>query len=156
MVDHESKPPWDPDFGPPPTDEELAESERLRQALDEPRSAHPGAELARALRNAVDPRPIDELSHRRLLDRALPKKSRRIEIAVLFAAAAAFLVAAFAFGTQRPSATAAAALVGPHTTQGLFSEPFPREGKTSARVDAIALSRGRDLRQNKWTKWGLK
>ena len=153
MVDDSNKPPWDDDLGPPPTEEELVESERLRQALEEPRSAHPDAELARALRHAVDPRPLDELSHRRLLDAALPKKPQRVQIAMLFAAAAALLVGAFALGNQRPASTAA--LVSPHTTQGLFSAPFPREGQTSARIDAIALSRGRDLRQNMWTRWGL-
>lgn len=153
MVDDPNK--WDESLGPPPTEEELAESERLRQALDDPRSQHRDAELARALRNVVDPRPLDELSHRRILDRALPKRPQRVEIAALFAVAAAFLFAAFAL-SPRKEAAPMAALVRPHTTQALFTEPFPREGQTSARIDAIALSRGRELRQNKWTRWGLK
>ncbi|MBI2391315.1 MAG: hypothetical protein HYV09_17125 [Deltaproteobacteria bacterium] len=160
MVDDPNKPPWD-DVEPPPTEEELAESERLRQALEEPRSAHPDAELARALRHAVDPRPLDELSHRRILDRFAPKR-RRFEIGVVLAAAAAVLVAFVALQPRREVSTQTrreaptAALIKPHTTQALFAEPFPREGETSKRVDAIALSRGRDLRNNRWAKWGVK
>lgn len=155
MVDDSNKPPWDESLGPPPTEEELAESERLRQALEDSRSSHRDAELARALRNAVDPRPLDELSHRRILDRVVPRQSRFATVTVIFAAAAVFLVAVFALQGRKADAPAAA-LIQPHTTQALFSEPFPREGQTSARIDAIATSRGRDLRQNKWAKWGLK
>jgi hypothetical protein len=153
MVDDPNE--WDESLGPPPTEQERAESERLRRALEDPRASHPGAELARALRAAVDPRPIDELSHRRILDRAVPKKARRVEVAMLFAAAAALVIGAVALGSRKHEAPGLA-LVKPHTTQGLFTEPFPREGKTSARVDAIALSRGRELRQNRWARWGLR
>lgn len=152
MVDDPNKPPWD-DLEPPPTEEELAESERLRQALEEPRSTHRDAELARALRHAIDPRPLDELSHRRILDRFVPRR-RRFEIGVVLAAAAAVLVAFVALQPRREASSAA--MIKPHTTQALFAEPFPREGETSKRVDAIALSRGRDLRNNRWAKWGVK
>src|SRR5262245_41237567 len=41
----------------PPSEQELVESERLRQAL-EGRADHPQAELARALRAAASPPPI--------------------------------------------------------------------------------------------------
>lgn len=152
MVDDPKE--WDESLGPPPTEEELAESERLRQALEDPRASHRDAELARALRNAVDPRPIDELSHRRILDRFAPRGSR-VPITVVFAAAAAILVAVFGLSSPKKQAPVAE-LIRPHTTQALFTEPFPREGQTSARIDAIATSRGRELRSNKWSKWGLK
>jgi hypothetical protein len=143
----------DPDA--PPTEEELIESERLRQALEDGTSTHPDAELARALRHAIDPRPLDELTHRRILDRAVPRRQwyRRPEIFVGFAAAAAIVIAATSL--QRPTAPAAS-LVTPHTTQALFNEPFAREGETSKRMDAIVASRNRDLRANRYARWGVK
>lgn len=49
--------PDDPDA--PPTEEEIAESARLRDALADPSAAHPDAELARSLRAAFAPDAID-------------------------------------------------------------------------------------------------
>lgn len=149
----ERHPDWENDPDAPATEEELKESERLRRELDDKSSSHPDAELARALHLAVAPRPIDELSHRRILDRAVPRRVAAPAILVAFAAAAAVVVAAVSMNKPAP---ARAALVQPHTTQALFSEPFKREGDTSKRVDAILASRSRDLRANRYARWGVK
>lgn len=147
----ERHPHWETDPDAPPTDDELKESERLRRELEDKHSAHPDAQLARALHLAVAPRPIDELSHRRILDGTVPR--RYPVVLVSFAAAAA--VAIGAVSLQEP-APPRALLVQPHTTQALFAEPFKREGDTSKRVDAIVASRGRDLRANRYARWGVK
>lgn len=149
---------WNDEHEPPPTEEELAESERLRRELDADASTHPDVELARALRHAVDPRPLDELTHRRILDRAVPKHTyrwyQRTEVYIAFAAAAAVLIAVFSL--QKQSAPPSASLIRAHTTQPLFKDAFPREGDTSKRMDAIVASRNRDLRTNRYARWGVK
>jgi hypothetical protein len=144
---------WENDPDAPPTQDELKESERLRRELEDKHSTHPDAELARALHLAVNPRPLDQLSHRRILDRSVPK--RFPVVLVSFAAAAAALIAAISL-TSGKAEPPRAALVQPHTTQALFAEPFKREGDTSKRVDAIVASRGRDLRANRYARWGVK
>jgi hypothetical protein len=149
---------WNDEHEPPPTEEELAESARLRRGLELSDSKHPDVELARALRHAVDPRPLDELSHRRILDRTVPKHTyrwyQRTEVYIAFAAAAAVLIAVVSLRAQ--SAPPSAALVQPHSTQALFKDAFPREGDTSKRMDAIVASRNRDLRSNRYARWGVK
>lgn len=149
----ERHPDWENDPDAPPTDDELKESERLRRELDDKGSRYPDAELARALHLAVAPRPIDELSHRRVLDRAVPR--RYPVVLVSFAAAAAVVIAAVSMQNSA-APVPSAALVQPHTTQSLFAEPFKREGETSKRVDAIVASRVRELRQNRYARWGVK
>lgn len=145
---------WNDEHEPPPTEEELAESERLRRELEVKDSTHPDAQLARALHLAVHPRPLDQLSHRRILDRYVPRRTAAPYL-VAFAAAAAVLVAFFSLKTTQ-HAPPAAALVQPHTTQALFKDAFPREGDTSKRMDAIVASRTRDLRSNRYARWGVK
>ncbi|GAC1534472.1 MAG: hypothetical protein NVS3B10_28170 [Polyangiales bacterium] len=78
MVDDPRRPPAPPgpdgldDPDAPPSAEEIAESARLRDALESPASPHPDAALARALRGALGPPPsLDDDAHRALLDRAL-------------------------------------------------------------------------------------
>jgi hypothetical protein len=144
---------WNDELEPPPTQEELAESERLRRELENKDSAHPDAQLARALHLAVNPRPIDQLTHRRILDRVVPRRTAAPYF-VAFAAAAAVLIAFFSLRVQQPAPTAS--LVQPHTTQALFKDAFPREGDTSKRMDAIVASRTRDLRSNRYARWGVK
>jgi len=152
---------WNDEQEPPPTEEELVESERLRRELEVKDSTHPDAELARALHHAVDPRPLDELAHRRILDRVVPKRPwrwyQRSEVYIAFAAAAAVLIAFFSLRTQNGTQSAPpASLVEAHTTQALFKDAFPREGETSKRMDAIVASRNRDLRNNRYARWGVK
>jgi hypothetical protein len=150
---------WNDEQEPPPTEEELVESERLRRELEVKDSKHPDVELARALHHAVDPRPLDALTHRRILDRAVPKHSyrwyQRTEVYIAFAAAAAVLIAFFSLRTQS-APSSSAALVQVHSTQALFKDAFPKEGDTSKRMDAIVASRTRDLRSNRYARWGVK
>jgi hypothetical protein len=52
----------------PPSEEELAAGKRLRDALEDPSVADGDAELARSLRAAYAPLPLDEGEHARILD----------------------------------------------------------------------------------------
>lgn len=52
----------------PPTEEEVAASKRLREALEDPSLDDPDADLARSLRAAFDPTAIDEGVHAQMLD----------------------------------------------------------------------------------------
>jgi hypothetical protein len=145
-----------PDDEPPPTEEELTESARLREELEDPGSRHRDVELMRAMRMAANPKPIDQIAHKKMLDRVVPRPRAvwyPIGLALTAAAAVALLTI-----NLRPSMAPApeANLLRARTTSNMFDAPFPKEGDTSKRVDAIALARARDLRSNKWTKWGVK
>ncbi|HEY8078127.1 MAG TPA: hypothetical protein VIF62_28565 [Labilithrix sp.] len=63
------KPPMPPDE-PEPTDEEIAASQRLRDALDDPSIESADADLARSLHAAFAPEPIDEDENRELAEAA--------------------------------------------------------------------------------------
>ena len=52
----------------PPSEEELAASKRLRDALEDPSIEDPDADLARSLRAAFDPEPIDASAHAQMVD----------------------------------------------------------------------------------------
>jgi hypothetical protein len=142
------------------------------------------AALARALRLAVHPTPLAADEHRAILDRVLDdgvagarvshlqprlqsrlQSRRRATVTVLFgglAAAAAVLLALFALGPASKRADRAGAglrapsMIVPRSTEALFGAPFPREERTSARVDRIAEARARDLRQNRYARWGVR
>lgn len=147
----------------PPTPEEIVESERLREELEDPGSTHPDVLLARALRVAVAPRPIEVATHRKILDRALGEtRSRGVQVAwigAVFAAAAAIALALIPLrpmSDQSPTPDEyGASLVHVHSVDDLFAEPFPKEQLTSARIDRIAEARARDLRKNRFAKWGV-
>jgi hypothetical protein len=156
-----------PDPDAPPSEEELAEANKLRDALANPAGAHADAELARALSAAWSPRDLAPGDHRALLDRALAghaSRSRRARVVrISFGAGAlAALAAAFALVVgkghdareARPSA--AAAFVATRSTQPLFSEPFASTGGQTARVDRIAVARAADLRENEFARWGVR
>lgn len=147
-----------------PTPEEIAESERLRQELDDPGSTHPDVLLARSLRLAVAPKPIEAATHRKILDRVLgDTRARRVTrgalIAFAFAAAAAvsFAVIPLRHGDESnpDESSTSAALIKVHSVDDLFSEPYPKDQLASARIDRIAEARARDLRFNKFAKWGV-
>jgi hypothetical protein len=153
------------DDEPPPTEEELAAAEALREALEGRAPPDPDAELARALRLAVAPKPLDAVTHRRLLDRFAPRTSPLRSILVPFAGlAAAAAVALFVSNSQHrvPAVAPVALEAKPVTlqrsrpTSGLFDAQFPATGETSKRVDTIAVSRERDLRGNRFAKWGVR
>jgi hypothetical protein len=155
----------------PPTDEELVESERLRQAL-EGEGDHPDARLARALRVAAAPPPIAELTSERIVRSAIgPKRgserSRRGTVLVVsFGAASALLaIAASWFVFERPAidqgteyakrAVPLSELAVSRSTSAMFHEKFETTGTTD-RVDRIALERSRELRSNRYALWGVR
>jgi len=149
----------------PPSDEELAEAEKLRDALEDPASAHPDAELARALTAAWSPRDLAPREHRALVDRALVRRDqerhRRRVVRVSFGASAALALAACVAlvvwsGKRPPSESRTTALAVSRSTQPLFATTFAPVGGETARIDRIALAREADLRENEFAKWGVR
>ena len=154
----------DPDA--PPSAEELAASERLREALEDRSSSHADAELARSLKHAVAPRALEAATHRKILDRTVPSSRARTSVFYLAGALAAAAAIALLFNTvetTRDAPTAAmqseaasGSLTRVHSSDELFVAPFPKDQPTSERIDKIALSRARDLRANRYARWGVK
>lgn len=141
----------------PPTTEELAEAERLRDALERGDPAHADLALARALRSAARPEPLSELAHRAILTsvvapRAQPPVVRRfaapVTLVVAMAASLLLLIRTAPSPDDVPLAQA-------RSTEDLFREPF-RPGEASARIDRIALARSGDFRDNRFARWGVR
>jgi hypothetical protein len=168
-------PPDDPDA--PPSEEEVAASDALRRALEDPNIPNEAADLARAASLAHAPRPIDPKEHRRIVETALARKAPRggRVIRISFVAGAALAVAAsFALVSSLDNEKAAPRsaamesvpaipLVRARSTQPLFDEPFaathggpgaPSSG--SARIDRIAMARASDFRENEYSRWGAR
>ena len=149
----------------PATDEELAESARLRDALGQGAPHEAVATLA-VLRAAFEP--LSESLVNQAVHEALrsvpapgPKRQGNVVFAVFGAVSAALAAAAVLLlfvGTASQSApepSLAAGLAKPRSTAPLFSERFDTEG-TTARMDAIASARSRDLRDNRFASWGVR
>jgi hypothetical protein len=140
-------------------------------------------ELVQSIRAAVSPGSLSRERHRAILDRALGadvardprpalerrgrERAPRSKVAYLAlggAASVLALAAAIALvirsEERAPSMTAKAsaaprpALALARSTSDLFSESFPRSGKTTDRVDRIAYARAQDLRENRFARWG--
>jgi hypothetical protein len=154
----------DPDA--PPSEEERALAERLRDALADPSTRHGDADFARALAVAHTPREIDESEHRAIVERALvPSESARLTrrrgvvVRLTFGVAA---VAAMAAGVALvlrapPPASMPTELATTRSTQPLFgSDKFPTTGGESERIDRIAVARAGDLRDNRFARWGVR
>lgn len=145
-----------------PTEEELVESERLRQAL-EGQGSHPNADLARALALAAAPAPLPHPTADAIAQRALAAKAEKSNLVyVVFGSAAAALALAasillFVSGGHSPQSVARAArdLAQSRSTAPLFHEKFDA-ADTTARIDRIALARARDLRSNRYALWGVR
>lgn len=152
-----------------PSEEELIESGRLRDALEQG-TPDADANLLRALGAsfaAAPPEVSEEAAVERALEAALPQEparpARRSNVVyAVFGASGAVLAAAAAvalfIGTSRssaPPAAQASAYVEPHSTASLFAERF-ETGDTTARVDLIASVRSRDLRDNRYAAWGVR
>lgn len=160
----------DPDA--PPTEEEKIASERLRDALADPRIENADAELARALAQAHAPRELGKDEHDAIVRAALAKaKPRGRVIRITFGlattlalAAAAVLVLGRFDMAKSPAAdmsarASAPSLVPARSTQDLFDEPFAKplsKGAASARIDRIAMARAGDLRENRFAMWGVR
>ena len=163
-----------PDPDAPPTEEELVEALKLRDALASPAPAEGDAELARAVSAAWSPGNLSPDEHRALVDRALAghaARRRRSSVVVRASFGAGALVAlaagvALVMGNLSGSpqaaraagatGTAGTALVSTRSTQGLFPEPFAKAGGQTARVDRIAMARAADLRENEFARWGVR
>lgn len=158
----------------PASEAELAESARLRDALDRGTPHEQTATLA-ALRAAFEaPAPnepyidssvdqaVDGALHRAA---AFPQQKTKRQGNVIYAAfgaasavLAAAAVAMLFLGTasrSAPDAALASELAKPRSTAPLFNERF-ETGATTARMDAIASARGRDLRDNRYAAWGVR
>jgi hypothetical protein len=153
----------DPDS--PATDEELAESARLRDALDDPGRTNEDAELARAMSSAWSPRDLSAEVHRALVEKALfrhdTRRRRQRVIRVSFGASAVLALAAAVLlyvrsDRQPPETVHTTAMAVSRSTQALFRDPFAPSGGESARIDRIAMARAADLRDNEFAKWGVR
>ncbi len=150
----------------PATEDELVASERLRRAL-EGEGDDPDAELARALRHASAPKALDELSRERVLRKSLGGGARARRGAVIYvgfgAVAAIATLAAALLLFLKPALDHGGAgalardLALSRSTAALFKSPDDFDGPaTTSRVDRIASSRARELRQNRYAMWGVR
>jgi hypothetical protein len=164
----------------PASEEEIAESERLRRAL-EGDGQHPLSDLARALAAATRPAALGKSTAARLdaeltgepppdrateSERAPSSTARRgTVIYVMFGAAAATLALAASIALfvgplrKAPESGDVAArmqdLALSRSTAAMFQEKF-ETGETTARVDRIATARERELRSNRYALWGVR
>jgi hypothetical protein len=76
-------------------------------------------------------------------------------VGAALAAAATLLLFVGTASQSVPEPSLATGLARPRSTAPLFSERFDTEG-TTARMDAIASARGRDLRDNRFASWGVR
>jgi len=155
----------------PPSEEELIESARLRDALAGG-APHESAALLAALRapfgaEEAENAAIESALGRLVLAADAPKPPRRNVIYAAFGAgslvlaAAAAMVLVFGAASREGAPTAAVAdgvaaggLVKPHSTAALFASHF--DSNTTARVDLIESVRSRDLRDNRYAAWGVR
>jgi hypothetical protein len=162
-----------PDPDAPPSAEEVAAAETLRDALGSG-APHPAADFARAVSLAHAPRPIGESEHRAIVadgvrrgdvgSAALQRRRARTRIAVaggIALAAAVALVVGSPLSPRGEEGSARAVsvrepLVPVRSTQSLFREPFARTGGESDRIDRIASARASDLRANRFAAWGVR
>lgn len=159
-----------------PSDDEIARSIRLAEEVDaivrgkvarEDSLEHTSTlgALAQAIRLAHAPTRIDEFTNERLLKRAVERPAPKTLRYVFAATAVVATLAASVMGiyiartapTGGPRLVTEADFARVRSTTDLFDpgSPFPREGGTSERIDRIAASRARDLRQNRFLAWGV-
>jgi hypothetical protein len=145
----------DPDA--PPSEEEIRESQRLREALEDPSHKHEGADLLRAVKSAASPAPLAKKDLDAAVAGGLARGERSGGVVIRVAFGAAALVAAAAaivfFVGRGP--VEAQDLARARSTQPLFTERFEPRGGESARIDRIALARAADLRENHYARWGV-
>jgi hypothetical protein len=143
----------------PPSEEELVESARLRDALAHG-TAHEAQAVLAALRAAAQPGG-DDAAVERAVEGALREPRRRGSVLyAVFGGASAVLAAAalitlFIGTATQPASAPAAEYAKPRSTAPLFSERFETES-TTARMDRIASVRSRDLRENRYASWGVR
>lgn len=151
-----------------PSSQELAESERLRQAL-EGRVDHPNSGLIDALNAAYRPQRLVESAPRLARVAQLrPAQTRggarrQRLVAVLLPCAAAAVLLLLAAPLLRQSVPNQAPVLADlpllslsqsRSTAPLFREDVPSD--PSDRIDRIASARARDLRDNRYALWGVR
>lgn len=129
------------------------------------RAGIPDGALEEALRAAVAPAPLPMTEHDAIVARVFEGAARRDAaprgrvIRVAFGVSAVLAVAAAVLlwirRPETPEPRGASALINVRSTQPLFDEPF-RSGEASARIDRIAMARSSDLRENRFSRWGLR
>ncbi|HEY1958944.1 MAG TPA: hypothetical protein VGH28_25200 [Polyangiaceae bacterium] len=147
----------DDDFAPP-SEEEIRESERLREALEDPAKESADADLLRAVQSAAKPKAIAKEALDQAVDRAVASSRRGVVVRVAFGAsllvAAAAVILLFVWrGRPQPEAPS---LARARSTQQLFQGHFDLEGGESARIDRIVVARADDLRENHFARWGVR
>jgi hypothetical protein len=147
---------------PPPSEEEIRESQRLREALEDPSKPSEDADLLRAVKSAAAPKALEPKELEAGVEHALSGFSTRarrgVVIRVAFGGAA--LVAAAAVVvlvvSRGPVPRAPVAeLAHARSTQALFKQGFDMHGGESARIDRIVVARAADLRENRFARWGV-
>jgi hypothetical protein len=141
-----------------PTETERADAERLHEALAG-HGEHPSARIYSALRAAYSPTPASGSRIRQLAMAALRRRRMGRVVALSAAPAATLALAAgLAFLLTRPSPLELPpnrpGVVASRSTSSLFHGKFQLAG-TSARLDTIVAVRARDLRKNRYSRWGL-
>jgi hypothetical protein len=108
-------------------------------------------------------RGLDAEEHRQIVARGIDvgmrrrSRARGVVVRVTFGVAAAVALAAgvVLLVGRAASPVDVGALAVSRSTQPLFSDPFPKLGSESSRVDRIAMARGGDLRDNEFARWGV-
>jgi hypothetical protein len=151
----------------PPTEAELARATSLRRALERGRPDAAGDadwELVQAIRAAAEPSALSEERQRQILDEAFTGRARGRVIYYAFGGVATLAAMAATFAvyikgvadSPEASVPAGAAMALSRSTAELFPEGIPAKGGTSDRVDRIAYARARDLRENRFHRWGVR
>lgn len=152
----------DPDA--PPSEEEVAQAEKLRADLEDPRRASELAEVARTLSAAWEPRDLSKEEHRALVEQAVSRPRTRARGArvfrISFGAAAMVALAAGVLlvlrGGPPGRGPAPLPLAVSRSTQELFDAQFAPTGGETGRIDRIAMARASDLRDNEFARWGVR
>lgn len=148
----------DDDFAPP-SEEEIRESERLREALEDPAKESEDADLLRAVKSAASPKALAKEELDASVESAVARARGGVVIRVAFGAslivaAAAVVLFFVSRGPVRPQP--APELARARSTQQLFEGHFDLQGGESARIDRIVVARADDLRENQFARWGVK
>jgi hypothetical protein len=158
----------------PPSEAEIAAAAALRRALERGAPDAPGDadwEMLQAIRAGANPAALSDERHRVVLARALSADRPRGKV-IYFAfggvGTLAAMAAAFAliyrvvtrdYREAAPPMALSRSMAEPvavsRSTADLFPDGIPAKGGTSDRVDRIAYARARDLRENRFNRWGV-
>jgi hypothetical protein len=147
----------DPDA--PPSEEEIRESQRLRDALEDASKESADADLLRAVKNAAAPKAIGKTDLDEAVKRGISRGERKsggVVIRVAFGASFVLAAAAAIVFFLGRGPVASPELAHARSTQSLFTERFEARGGESARIDRIAVARAADLRENHFARWGVR